>query len=258
MAMKTPMKKTGKIRLQKILAEAGISSRRKAEEAIAQGRVKVNGITISAQGVKADPGEDVITFDGKPIKIQPKTYILMNKPAGVICTCKDDEGRTTVIDIVRHIDERLFPIGRLDYNTTGVLLLTNDGEFAQKMMHPSSGIIKTYHAKVRGVVTSKTVDKMLAGITVEGVKYRFQSVRVERSSENNSSLIIGLTEGKNRHIKILCQALGHPVSKLTRISYGSLKVGNLAPGDYRHLTQKEVGSLLRPQKLDTRQRHVRK
>ncbi|MBI3795177.1 MAG: rRNA pseudouridine synthase [Nitrospinae bacterium] len=238
------MKRMEKIRLQKILAEAGIFSRRKGEDAIAQGRIKVNGETITEQGFKANPYEDSITCDGKLVKIQPKTYILMNKPAGIICTCKDDEGRTTVLDIIKHVDERLFPVGRLDYNTTGLLLLTNDGEFAQKMMHPSGGILKTYSARVRGVVTKRTIDKMLAGITVEGIKYRFQHVRVEKASENNSSLVIGLTEGKNRHIKILCQALGHPVSKLSRITYGPLKISNLQPGDYRHLSPKEIGALL--------------
>jgi len=238
------MKKTGTIRLQKILAEAGFFSRRKGEEAIAQGRVKVNGKTVTEQGCKADPSHDTITLDGKPVRLEPKTYILMNKPAGIICTCKDDEGRTTVIDIVRHVDERLFPVGRLDYNTTGILLLTNDGEFAQKMMHPSSGIVKTYMAKVRGLVTRKTTERMLAGITVEGVKYRFHSVRVDKSTDKNSSLIIGLTEGKNRHIKIVCQALGHPVSRLSRVGYGPLKLSNLEPGDYRHLSPKELSALL--------------
>jgi 23S rRNA pseudouridine2605 synthase len=184
----------------------------------------------------------------------------MNKPAGIICTCKDDEGRTTVMDIVRHVDERLFPVGRLDYNTTGILLLTNDGEFAQKMMHPSSGVVKTYLARVRGVVTKRTLDKMLAGITVEGIKYRFQHVRVEKSSENNSSLLIGLSEGRNRHIKILCQALGHPVSRLSRIGYGPLKIGTLEPGDYRHLSPKEISALLHTstKKPSTKQNHVRK
>lgn len=238
------MKKAGKVRLQKILAKAGFFSRRKGEEAIAQGRVKVNGQTVAEQGFKADPYQDSITLDGKPVRLQPKTYILMNKPAGIICTCQDDEGRTTVIDLVRHVDERLFPVGRLDFNTTGILLLTNDGEFAQKMMHPSFEIVKTYMAKVRGLVTKKTADRMLAGITVEGVKYRFHSVRVDKNTDKNSTLLIGLTEGKNRHVKVVCQALGHPVSKLSRIGYGPLKLGNLQPGDYRHLSKKELGALL--------------
>jgi 23S rRNA pseudouridine2605 synthase len=238
------MKKTGKIRLQKILAEAGLFSRRKGEDAIAQGKVKVNGQTVTEQGFKADPFHDSITYNGKLVKLQPKTYLIMNKPAGIICTCKDDEGRTTVIDLVRNADERLFPVGRLDYNTTGILLLTNDGEFAQKMMHPSHGMVKLYSARVRGIVTQRTADKMLAGITVEGVKYRFHSVRVEKSTDKNSSLLIGLTEGRNRHIKIVCQALGHPVSKLARVGYGPLKLGNLGPGDYRHLSPKELGTLL--------------
>ncbi len=238
------MRKTEKTRLQKILAEAGLFSRRKAEDAIAQGRVKVNGIAVTELGFKADPYHDSITCDGKPVRLQPKTYLVMNKPAGVICTVKDDQGRTTVTDIIRNVDERLFPVGRLDFNTTGVLLLTNDGDFAQKISHPSSGVVKTYSARVRGVVTPKEVGRMLGGITVEGEKYRFHDVHVERATGKNSTLLIGLTEGKNRHIKVLCQALGHPVSKLARIAYGPIKLGTLQPGDYRHLSQKEISSLL--------------
>lgn len=142
------------------------------------------------------------------------------------------------------IEERLFPVGRLDYNTTGALLLTNDGQFAQKMMRPSSSVTKTYLAKVRGAVSEKIVSRMRAGITVDGVRHRFQSVRLERSTGKNSVLKIELTEGKNRQIKKVCQALGCPVSKLSRIAYGSVKLGALSPGDYRHLSQREVKALL--------------
>ncbi len=242
-AMKETMEK---IRLQKILADAGLFSRRKAEEAIEQGRITVNGEIITELGFKADPAKDRITCDRKPVKAEAKTYVMLNKPAGIICTTDDDQNRTTVVDIIKHIGERLFPVGRLDFNTTGILLLTNDGEFAQKMMRPSSDIVKTYHARVRGLVTPRILGKMLSGITVEGIKYRFHKVRIEKSTDKNSALIIELTEGKNRHIKILCQALGHPVSKLMRTGYGPLKLGNLGPGDYRHLNEKEVKSLLRP------------
>ncbi|MBI5178872.1 MAG: rRNA pseudouridine synthase, partial [Nitrospinae bacterium] len=226
------------------LAEAGLFSRRKAEEAIAEGRIRVNGEKVIEPGIKADPRHDEITCDGKPVKQQPKTYLIMNKPAGIICTCEDDKQRTTVVDLVKELDERLFPIGRLDFNTTGVLLLTNDGEFAQKVGHPSSGIVKIYLARVRGVVSEGERKKMLTGITVEGVKYRFHHVRVEKGTDKNSTLKIELTEGKNHHIKILCQALGHPVSRLARVNYGPLKLGNLGLGDYRHLSPKELKALL--------------
>ncbi len=239
------MTTTEKIRLQKILADAGLFSRRKAEEAIAAGRVSVNGQTITEQGFKADPARDVIVCDGERIETQSKIYLAMNKPAGIICTCADDRGRKTVIDLVtEELDKRVFPVGRLDFNTTGLLLLTNDGAFAQTLAHPTHGVVKTYEAKVRGVVTPATMKKMLTGITVEGEKYRFHEVRVERATGKNSILIVGLTEGKNRHIKILCQALGHPVARLARVAYGPLKVGTLGPGDYRHLTRDEVKMLL--------------
>ena len=179
-------------------------------------------------------------------------------------SCADDRGRKTVIDIVNEIDERIFPVGRLDYNTTGALLLTNDGQFAQKMMRPSSSVTKTYLAKVRGVVSEKAVTRMRVGINIEGVRYRFQSVKRERSTGKNSILKIELTEGKNRQIKKVCQALGHPVSKLSRIAYGPIKLGALSSGDYRHLSQQEVKALLKSAKepsakvIKVKKRTVRK
>ncbi len=233
-----------RIRLQKILAEAGLFSRRKAEKAILEGRVRVNGESVTVLGASADPEKDTITCDGNEIKRRPKLYILLNKPGGLLTSCADDRGRRTVIDLVDEIEERLFPVGRLDYNTTGALILTNDGLFAQKMMRPSSSVTKTYLAKVRGAVSEKTVSRMRAGITVDGVRHRFQSVRLERSTGKNSVLKIELTEGKNRQIKKVCQALGCPVSKLGRIAYGPVKLGALSPGDYRHLSQREVKALL--------------
>ena len=234
-----------KIRLQKILANAGLFSRRKAEEAMTEGRVTVNGEVVTELGSKADPENDVITCDGVRIESQGKIYLIMNKPAGVICTCADDRGRKTVINLVaEEMAKRVFPIGRLDYNTTGLLLLTNDGEFSQKLSHPSHGVVKTYIAKVRGVVTQETMKKMIGGITIEGEKYRFHDVRLDHVTGKNSSLIIELTEGKNLIIKILCQALGHPVAKLARVGYGPQKLGNLGLGDYRHLEKDEVKALL--------------
>ena len=234
-----------KIRLQKILANAGLFSRRKAEEAMTGGRVTVNGEVVTALGSKADPERDVIVCDGARIEPQDKIYLIMNKPAGIICSCADDRGRKTVIDLVaEEISKRVFPIGRLDYNTTGLLLLTNDGGFSQKLSHPSHGVVKTYMAKVRGVVTPQTMKKMMGGITIEGEKYRFHNVRVDHVTGKNSALIVELTEGKNLIIKILCQALGHPVAKLARVAYGPLKIGNLGLGDYRHLEKDEVKALL--------------
>ncbi len=235
------MKKTD--RLHKILAEAGLFSRRAAERAIEEGRIAVNGEVVSRQGSTADPEKDRITCDGKKVKIPPKVYILLNKPKGILTTCADDRGRKTVIDIVKHIDQRIFPVGRLDFNTTGLLILTNDGEFASKMTHPSSGVVKTYLAKVRGQVAERTLKKMLAGITMEGVRYRFKEVRREKGTSKNSYLKIKVTEGKKHLVKKLCEALGHPVSKLSRVAFGTLKLSGLELGYYRHLSQKEVKSL---------------
>ncbi|GMT42151.1 MAG: pseudouridine synthase [bacterium] len=231
------------IRLHKILAEAGIFSRRKAELAIENGHVAVNGKVITRLGFSADPTRDRITCDGKTVKTAPKVYILLNKPKGILTSCADDRGRKTVVDIIKQINARIFPVGRLDFNTTGILLLTNDGDFAHAMMHPSSGIIKTYLAKVRGSVTQKTLKKMLTGITIQGVRYRFKSVKTERSSPKNTYLKIEMTEGKKHLVKKLCKTLGYPVSKLSRVAYGHLKTGVLAPGDYRHLSKKEVRTL---------------
>lgn len=196
-------------------------------------------------GASAEPETDTITCDGNEVKRRPMLYILLNKPGGLLTSCSDDRGRRTVIDLVDEIGERIFPVGRLDYNTTGALLLTNDGLFAQKMMRPSSSVTKTYLARVRGIVSEKTVSRMRTGITVEGVRHRFQSVKLERSTGKNSILKIELTEGKNRQIKKVCRALGCPVSKLSRIAYGPIKLGALSPGDYRHLSQREVKALLR-------------
>jgi len=146
--------------------------------------------------------------------------------------------------MITEIKERLYSVGRLDFNTAGLLLMTNDGDFSQKMMKPSSKIVKKYIARVRGIVKEPTLLKMKQGITVDGVKYRFNDVRVDRKTGKNTILHVSLTEGKKRQIRILCQALGHPVVKLSRVAYGSLKLSGLQPGDYRHLSQKEVKSLL--------------
>jgi len=230
-------------RLQKILADAGLFSRRKAEEAIKEGRIAVNGETVTEPGAKADPSSDSITCDGRQVKAVSKTYIILNKPAGVLCTTYDPEGRPTVLDITKEIKQKVSPVGRLDYNTTGLLILTNDGAFAQKMMRPSSKIIKKYHAKVRGTVSEKTLSRMRYGITLEGIKYRFADVKLVRTSGNNSFLTIDLTEGKKHHIRIVCETLGNPVVKLSRVAFGPIKLSNLPLGAYRHLSEKEVKAL---------------
>lgn len=239
----TRKRKSHNLRLNKILAETGLFSRRKADQAIKDGRVAVNGRRVTDLSLKADPLNDLITVDNNPVKTEPKTYILLNKPAGCLSTCTDDRGRKTVVDLVEHISERVFPVGRLDYNTTGLLILTNDGDFAQKISHPSSGALKKYRARVRGKPEGKVLKKMTSGITIEGIKHKFHAVKVEKATGKNTTLAIELYEGKNRHIKKLCAALGHPVSKLSRIAFGPLKLTGLEPGDYRHLMEKEITAL---------------
>ena len=230
-------------RLQKILADAGLFSRRKAEEAIRDGLVSVNGKIVTEPGAKADPATDSITCKGRPVRAIAKTYVILHKPAGVLCTTSDPEGRPTVLDITKEIKQKISPVGRLDFNTTGLLILTNDGEFAQKMMRPSSGIIKKYHAKVRGKVSDKTLSRMRFGITLEGIKYRFASVTLVRATGNNSFLSIDLTEGKKHHIRKVCETLGNPVVKLSRVAFGPIKLSNLPLGAYRHLSEREVKAL---------------
>jgi pseudouridine synthase len=249
---RTKRKQTGKktskgkpVRIQKILSDAGLFSRRKAEEAIAEGRISVNGKKVTEPGMKADPEKDRVTCDGKAVVSQRKRYIIMNKPAGVLCTTSDPEGRRTVVGLAVGIKETVKPVGRLDYNTTGLLLLTNDGTFAQEMMRPASGIVKKYQAKVRGDVSEGKLKKMVSGLTVEKVKYRFKSVHVTRRTSGNTFLNISLTEGKKHHIKILCETLGNPVVKLSRVAFGPQKLTGLGPGDYRHLSPDEVKALKR-------------
>jgi len=231
------------VRIHKILSDAGLFSRRKAEEAISEGRISVNGKIVSGPGQKADPSHDTVTCDGKAVTSERKRYIIMNKPGGVVCTTSDPEGRRTVIGLVSGIKEAVKPVGRLDYNTTGLLILTNDGAFAQDMMRPASGIIKKYQAKVRGDVSEGKLKKMVTGLTVEKIKYRFKSVSVTRRTSGNTFLSISLTEGKKHHIKILCETLGNPVVKLARVGFGPLKLSGLGTGDYRHLTTDEIKAL---------------
>ena len=243
----TMTKGSHKERLHKILAEAGILSLRKAEQAIKQGRVSVNGKVVNELGALANRS-DSITLDGNEVETDSKLYFLLYKPAGCVTTTEDPEGRKTVLDLIPEIKVRVFPVGRLDYNTTGALILTNDGDFSQAMLKPSSKVVKRYHAKVRGLVTEGIMKKMVSGITIEGVKYRFEAVRLVRKTGTNSVIAVDLTEGKKHHVKKLCEKLGHPVAKLARVSFGPVKLTGLDLGDYRHLSAKEVQSLLRSAK----------
>ena len=234
-----------KERLQKIIARAGFASRREAESLIDEGRVRVNGKLVTEQGFQADAREDHIKVDGKLLQLSNEfIYFLLNKPKGVVTTVSDPEGRTTIIDIMTSIKERLFPVGRLDMNTEGAILLTNDGELANKLLRPSAKCPKTYLVKVAGVPDAKDLGRLQNGITVDGVRYSRCHIEIIKKS-NNSWLTVVLREGKNHQIKNMFEAVGHPVSKLRRIGFAFLSLKGLEVGQFRELNEVEVERLKR-------------
>lgn len=236
-------------RLQKIIAHAGFASRREAEAMIREGRVTVNGRVVTELGSKADPGRDHIKVDGKLItRAETHRYILLYKPKEVMTTVEDPQGRKTVIDLVKGVRERIYPVGRLDYYSEGLILLTNDGDLAFKVSHPKHGSVKTYHVKVRGVPTERIVEKLERGITIDGK--RTLPCEIERmkttgrgEDEGNSWYEVRLREGRTQQIRKMFQAVGHPVSKLRRVAIGPIADPKLSAGDWRELTSKEVKML---------------
>jgi 23S rRNA pseudouridine2605 synthase len=227
-------------RLQKILSEMGIASRRKAEELILEGRITVNG-QVATLGMKADPGRDHLKLDGKLLfRPEPKVYIMFNKPKSVVTTLYDPEGRPAVKDFFKKVKYRVFPVGRLDYDSEGLLLLTNDGDFAQSLLHPSKKIFKTYLVKVKGEPEEVKIDKMRKGIKLtEGVTAPAKIKRL-RKTENNTWFEMTIYEGRKRQIRRMFMEIRHPVLKLKRIKIGSLSLGDLEPGAYRFLTAEEI------------------
>jgi 23S rRNA pseudouridine2605 synthase len=233
-------------RLQKILSRAGIASRRGAEKVMSEGRVTVNGTTVRELGSKADAATDDIRVDGVRVRAtREPVYLLLNKPKGVVTTRHDPEGRPTVMQLVPPV-AGLFPVGRLDLATEGLILLTNDGEFAQKVSHPSYEVARTYEAKVRDIPDTETLARMRRGVRVDGDVLKVDHVRI-LEAENNSWIEITLHEGKNHEVRRLMDAVGHPVSKLRRVALGPLGLKGLKPGEFRSLTPMEVRSLLKPQ-----------
>lgn len=234
-------------RLQKLLAGAGVASRRKCEELILGGKVQVNGETVTALGTKADPDVDEITVDGKAIGTEKKMYLVFNKPKGVITSASDPQGRKIVTDYLKGITERLYPVGRLDYDTEGLLLLTNDGEFAHLLTHPKHHVAKTYLATVKGVPHGSELDKLKKGIMLEdGMTAPAEVEYYDIDSEQKHSTIsITIYEGRNRQVRRMFEAINHPVTKLKRISFGDLFLGNMKRGLFRHLTKEEVESLVK-------------
>ncbi|MDO7905106.1 pseudouridine synthase [Paenibacillus sp. JX-17] len=239
-------------RLQKILAQAGVASRRKSEELIQAGKVEVNGVTVTELGTKADPDEDIITVNGKPIKSENKVYLMMNKPRGVITSASDPEGRKIVSDYLKGVKERVYPVGRLDYDTEGLLLLTNDGEFAHLLTHPKHHVPKTYVATVKGVPHGTELDKLKKGIMLEDGMTAPAEVEYKDVDPEGKEAVIQITihEGRNRQVRRMFEAISHPVTKLKRISFGDLLIGNLKRGLTRPLTKDEVNKLIQLAKSD--------
>jgi 23S rRNA pseudouridine2605 synthase len=228
------------IRLQKIISQAGVTSRRKAEDLIREGRVRINGKTVFELGTKADPDRDTIDVDGKRIEPkQPKISLLLNKPDGYITSLRDPEGRPTVKKLVDNIPVRLYPVGRLDYHTEGLLILTNDGDLAQKIEHPSHALEKIYLAKVKGVPEENKINKIRNGIMLEGRKTLPAKIKVIETRKN-AWLEITIREGRQNQIRNMFEEIGHPVLKLKRVAIGAVRDDNLKPGEYRMLKPQEI------------------
>ncbi len=232
-------------RLQKVLAAAGVASRRKAEEIIEQGRVRVNGRVVKELGAKADPDKDRIELDGRALRAEKPLTVLMNKPRGVVCTASDPEGRETVIDLVRGIRARLYPVGRLDFATSGALLLTNDGELANALTHPRFGVEKTYLLKIRGSVTEAVLEKWRKGVDIGDVVTRPAEAFKVEEEDNYTWIEVTIREGRNRQIRRMGEATGLDVNKLKRIAFAGLTIAGLKVGQYRELTARELARLKR-------------
>lgn len=232
-------------RLQKLIAESGYCSRRKAEELIKQKKVKVNGKIVTELGTKASFSDEIM-IDGNLIEYQEKEYYLFYKPRGVVCTTSDDKGRKTVLDYFDDVQKRIYPVGRLDYDTTGLLLLTNDGEFANLMMHPKSKIDKFYVAKVEGIVTGDEVKVLKKGVYLDGKKIYPSRVKLKKIDKQKMTSIVEITihDGINHEVKRLMEYVGHNVIKLKREAFGFLTLSGLKSGEKRRLTTKEVKQLI--------------
>ena len=237
-------------RLQKILSTAGVASRRLSEELILQGRVSVNGKTVTELGTKADPAADEIKVDGRRIKTeQRKRYVLLNKPRGYITTRSDPEGRPTVMELVKGVKEYIYPVGRLDYDSEGLLLLTNDGDLAARLTHPRHEVEKVYEARVKGVPDDRTLDRLARGVPIEGRRTAPAKVRASepfvKGSGEQTIVEISIHEGRQRQVRKMFEAVGHPVVRLKRVRIGPLTDPDMPTGHWRELTPAELVNLRR-------------
>ena len=228
-------------RLQKILAHAGVASRRKAETLIEDGHVTVNGKVVRELGSKADLAEDVIQVDGRTIREeQDKVYFVLYKPVGCVTTLSDPEKRATIKTYIEHVPERVYPVGRLDYDVEGALIVTNDGDLAHLLMHPRFGVRRTYLAKVHGVPTEEQIEQLLKGVRLEDGRARALEAELHSRTPRNTWVRVVVAEGRQHMVKRLMEAVGAPVQKLFRADYGGIGVAGMAPGELRELTRAEV------------------
>ena len=228
------------MRINKFLASSGVASRRAADQLIIDGAVKING-RVCSLGDEVDMGADSVTVNGKPVNVVKKyDYYIMNKPKGYVCTVKDDKGRKTVIDLLPSNSKRLFPVGRLDYDTEGLLILTNDGDLTFKLTHPKNEIPKTYLVKTEKPVSDDDLSKLRSGVVIDGVKTKKCNVRLIETSKTGSKLHITITEGRNRQIRRMFESIGKNVAFLKRISIGQLKLSGLNRGEIRPLSEQEI------------------
>ncbi len=233
------------MRLQKYLALCSVASRRASEDIILSGRVSVNGKTVTELGTKVSDG-DTVCVDGKEIRLDnKKVYIMLNKPAGCVTTVSDDRGRATVMEYVADIPERIYPVGRLDYNTEGLIFFTNDGDLAYSLTHPKYEKIKVYEVLVKGIVLHGAVDRLMRGVYIDGKKTAPAQAEVIEHRRNTSLVRICIHEGRNRQIRKMCDAVGHSVIALRRVAVDGIELGNLEVGKWRHLTRTEVERLRR-------------
>src|SRR5215469_5453991 len=232
------------VRLQKFLAEAGIASRRAGEEIILAGRVSVNGETVQQLGTKIEPLHDHVLVDGRPVKAKRKIYLALNKPRGLVCSRKDEFQRPTIYDLLPKEWAHLHSVGRLDFNSEGLIFLTNDGEFSLRLTHPRYGVRKKYLASVDGKLELEMLERFTRGLTYEGERFKAEKARLVSASHSQSVVELELAEGKYREVRRLFESQGRTVKRLQRTQIGKIKLGELRPGKWRTLTEAEIKSLL--------------
>jgi 23S rRNA pseudouridine2605 synthase len=232
------------VRLQKYLAEAGVASRRAGEVLIVEGRVMVNGKLVRELGTKVDPAKDLVTVDGRQVRVRRKQYIALHKPVGCVCSRNDERGRPTIYQLLPAEWSNVQSVGRLDYDTEGLLLLTNDGELALRLTHPRYGVTKLYEVTVEGRVEPEQLLPLTRGILDEGERLKAQRARLLSATKSRSIIEVEMTEGKNREVRRMCAAIGLTVEQLRRTQVGKIKLGDLRPGRWRTLTETEIKTLL--------------